>query len=292
MAIIYSNYAFDLRSFDLSILVDNYYSDTFNDDIDYAYEGVTYADTYEIMTLDDYYETYTFAGSAFSDSGTAVTGTATAMMGAIYDGDEWLDIFWATSISIALSDITDASLTSSTTDDYALFNAEFTGADSFYLSGYADYVDGRDGNDAIYGYAGADTLVGNTGADTLTGGAGKDALSGGAGNDRFIFGSASESSKTAATADKISDFSRGADKINLSGIDAFTTSGTNDTFVWKGTAAFDSTSKGEVRYEKFDNRGTSNDYTMVWIDTDADTDVEMAIRLTGLYSLTSSDFFL
>ena len=194
-----------------------------------------------------------------------------------------LDIFWATSISIALSDITDASLTSSTTDDYALFNAEFTGADSFYLSGYADYVDGRDGNDALYGY---------DGADTLTGGAGKDALSGGAGNDRFIFGSASESSKTAATADKISDFSRGADKINLSGIDAFTTSGTNDTFVWKGTAAFDSTSKGEVRYEKFDNRGTSNDYTMVWIDTDADTDVEMAIRLTGLYSLTSSDFFL
>jgi hypothetical protein len=91
MAIIYSNYAFDLRSFDLSILVDNYYSDTFNDDIDYAYEGVTYADTYEIMTLDDYYETYTFAGSAFSDSGTAVTGTATAMMGAIYDGDEcWI----------------------------------------------------------------------------------------------------------------------------------------------------------------------------------------------------------
>ncbi len=45
MAIIYSNYAFDLRSFDLSILVDNYYSDTFNDDIDYVYEGVTYATT-------------------------------------------------------------------------------------------------------------------------------------------------------------------------------------------------------------------------------------------------------
>jgi hypothetical protein len=31
---------------------------------------------------------------------------------------------------------------------------------------------------------------------------------------------------------------------------------------------------------------------MVWIDNDNDTGVEMAIRLTGLYTLTASDFSL
>jgi hypothetical protein len=31
---------------------------------------------------------------------------------------------------------------------------------------------------------------------------------------------------------------------------------------------------------------------MVWVDNDADIDVEMAIRLTGLHDLTASDFVL
>jgi hypothetical protein len=59
-----------------------------------------------------------------------------------------------------------------------------------------------------------------------------------------------------------------------------------------GTAAFSSSTKGEVRFEKFDKSGTDNDYTMVWIDNDRDKDVEVAIRLTGLYNLTASDFIL
>lgn len=155
--------------------------------------------------------------------------------------------------------------------------------DSIYGNRYADNLSAGRGNDAVYGYAGNDTIVG---------GAGKDSIAGGGGNDRFIFEASSESSAGATTADKITDFVRGSDKINLSTIDAFTSSGANDTFIWKGTSAFNSTSKGEVRYEKFNNTGTSNDYTMVWIDTDADKDVEMAIRLTGLYSLSDSDFIL
>ena len=101
-----------------------------------------------------------------------------------------------------------------------------------------------------------------------------------------------ESATTATTSDVISDFVRGQDKINLSSIDAFASSGANDTFLWKGTAAFSSTTQGEVRYQQFNNSGTANDYTMVWIDNDADTGVEMAIRLTGLYTLTASDFSL
>ena len=59
-----------------------------------------------------------------------------------------------------------------------------------------------------------------------------------------------------------------------------------------GTAAFSSSTKGEVRFQKFDVTGTANDHTMVWIDNDADKGVEMAIRLTGLYNLSASDFVL
>jgi Ca2+-binding RTX toxin-like protein len=171
-------------------------------------------------------------------------------------------------------------------DDFSsggYFSNMLSGNDSIYGNRYADNLSAGRGNDAVYGYAGN---------DTLTGGAGKDKMAGGAGSDRFIFDSASESSTGSTSADVITDFTKGSDKINLSAIDAFSTSGANDTFVWKGTSAFSSKTQGEVRYEKFDNRGTSNDYTMVWIDTDADKDVEMAIRLTGLYTLSGSDFIL
>jgi hypothetical protein len=156
-------------------------------------------------------------------------------------------------------------------------------ADTLTGGATADTVDGGRGDDKISGADGADLLIGGTGKDTV---------SGGVGNDRFIFKFASESSTAATTADTITDFAKGKDKIDLSAIDAFTSSGANDAFIWIDTAAFNSTSKGEVRYEKFDNRGTANDYTMIWIDTDADRDVEMAIRLTGLHSLSSSDFIL
>jgi Ca2+-binding RTX toxin-like protein len=135
-------------------------------------------------------------------------------------------------------------------------------------------------------------IVGNGAENLLTAGTGNDTMTGGTGNDTFIFNAVTESGTTATATDLITDFVIGQDKINLSAIDAFASSGTNDTFVWKGTAAFSSTTQGEVRYQKFDNSGTSNDYTMVWIDNDADTAVEMAIRLTGLYSLTASDFLL
>jgi hypothetical protein len=101
-----------------------------------------------------------------------------------------------------------------------------------------------------------------------------------------------ESAITETSSDVITDFVIGRDKINLSAIDAFTSSPANDAFVWNNNPAFSSATQGEVRFEKFDKSGTANDYTMVWIDNDADTSVEMAIRLTGLHNLTQSDFIL
>jgi Ca2+-binding RTX toxin-like protein len=146
--------------------------------------------------------------------------------------------------------------------------------------------------DTLTGGAGNDTLGGGAGNDTLTGGNGKESLTGGVGNDTFLFNAVAESGITATASDVIADFVKGQDKINLSAIDAFAGTVANDTFIWKGTTAFSSATQGEVRYEKFDAAGTANDHTMVWIDNDADTVVEMAIRLTGLYDLAATDFVL
>lgn len=136
------------------------------------------------------------------------------------------------------------------------------------------------------------TIAGNTTANSLNGGMGTDTLIGGSGRDTFIFNSVTESGTTATGSDVIADFVRGQDKINLSGIDAFASSAANDTFIWRGNAAFSSTTQGELRFHKFDVTGTANDHTMVWIDNDNDIGVEMAIRLTGLYDLVAFDFIL
>jgi len=153
-------------------------------------------------------------------------------------------------------------------------------------------ITGNIAANTLNGGAGTDTLIGGAGNDTLIGGEGNDTLIGGVGNDTFVFANITDSGTKDALSDVITDFVRGYDKINLSAIDAFSSSGFNDTFIWKGITGFNSKTKGEVRYEKFDNAGTNNDYTMVWIDNDADADVEMAIRLTGLYDLAASDFIL
>jgi Ca2+-binding RTX toxin-like protein len=151
-------------------------------------------------------------------------------------------------------------------------------------SGFADTLDGGAGNDVLLGGLGNDVLIGGLGQDTLTGGIG---------NDIFKFSLVGDSGTTATKADVIVDFVQGEDKIDLSAIDAFlATKNVNDTFIWQGTAAFSNATQGEVRFQKFDVAGTANDHTMIWIDNDKDTGVEMGIRLTGLHDLVASDFVL
>jgi Ca2+-binding RTX toxin-like protein len=145
-------------------------------------------------------------------------------------------------------------------------------------------------NNVITGNGAANTLNGGTGNDRITGGLGKDTLVGGVGTDTFVFNKISDSTTVASTWDIITDFTKGQDKIDLRGIDAFGPSGANDAFLWKGAAAFSSASAGETRYQKYDNVGTANDYTVVFLDNDADTAVEMAIRLHGLHNLAATDF--
>ena len=83
-----------------------------------------------------------------------------------------------------------------------------------------------------------DTLIGNDVGNVLDGGRGNDVYTGGLGNDTFAI------SETGYT-DRIMDFARGADKIDLRGIDAVA-GGTNDAFNFIGDSAF-TNHAGELR---------------------------------------------
>jgi serralysin len=113
----------------------------------------------------------------------------------------------------------------------------------------ADTLDGGKGDDTLEGGNGADTLAGGDGADTLRGGNDADALDGGAGNDRLEGGNGDDTLNGGAGNDTliggngndifviadqggydiITDFRRGADKIDLSDLGDFT---------WVGSGAF------------------------------------------------------
>jgi Ca2+-binding RTX toxin-like protein len=111
------------------------------------------------------------------------------------------------------------------------------GDDRLFGDNGADILFGGIGDDRLDGGSGNDALFGDAGADRLTGGLGTDQLTGGSGNDRFIFGTTAES-VVGANRDQILDFTRGSDRIDLSGIDARTNVGGNQSFNYIGSNAF------------------------------------------------------
>jgi Ca2+-binding RTX toxin-like protein len=159
-------------------------------------------------------------------------------------------------------------------------------------SAAANAILGYDGADRIDGRAGNDALNGGNGLDVITGGAGRDVMTGGTGNDVFDFNVRSESGNSSATRDLIIDFRHLIDDINVRDIDASAILSGNNNFVWRGSGAFNASTAGELRFVKYDKPGTSNDYTIIYGDTDRDTASEFQIMLKGLVSLTSADFVL
>ncbi|MND73706.1 Bifunctional hemolysin/adenylate cyclase precursor [compost metagenome] len=146
----------------------------------------------------------------------------------------------------------------------------------------ANTLTGNAGNNQLNGGAGNDTLSGGAGNDRLTGGTGKDSLIGGTGNDTFFFGNLADMGLTRTTWDLINDFTRGADRIDLSALDANTGTLANDAFsaVIGSTSAF--TAAGQLKF----NGG------VLYGNTDADTAAEFAIQLTGVTALSTADFIV
>ena len=128
-------------------------------------------------------------------------------------------------------------------------------------------------NNIITGNAAANIITGNTGTDTMTGGLAADIF-----DFNAIFDSLSGASR-----DVITDFSAlQGDKIDLSGIDAISSTGTiNEAFNFIGAAAFTSAA-GQLRYEA----------GVIYGDVDGNGASDFEIALTGVTSLVGADFIL
>lgn len=142
---------------------------------------------------------------------------------------------------------------------------------------------GDNGNDRMIGGGNADLLYGGAGNDQITGGLDVDYMVGGTGADKFIFTDFEEFIPMAtANLDRIVDFERGADKIDLSAIDALAAAG-DQAFSFVGTAAI--LAFGQLNY----HQTSTTTIVSIGFNTASAFDV---IRLDGLFTLTAADFIL
>lgn len=131
--------------------------------------------------------------------------------------------------------------------------------------------------------AGADTLLGNAVANKLDAGAGNDTLDGAAGNDVLTGGLGSDIFivKDLGGIDRITDFLRDADKLDLRGIDAVA-GGTDDAFTFLGDGAF-THSAGEL------HTYVSAGVNYVAGDVNGDGVADFVVN-TGTIHLAATDF--
>ncbi|HEY5723231.1 MAG TPA: calcium-binding protein [Allosphingosinicella sp.] len=131
----------------------------------------------------------------------------------------------------------------------------------------------------------ANVITGNSANNVISGGLGADSLSGGGGNDVYQYRFTTDS--TAASKDQISGFNAG-DKINLSAIDAISsTSANNDAFTFIGSNAFSNTA-GELRAAQ------SGGVWTIQADVNGDGLADLVIGLTSDagYVIGAGDFIL
>jgi len=158
------------------------------------------------------------------------------------------------------------------------------GRDELIGGGGKDALSGGTGDDQLRGGGGADALRGQEDADILRGGRGADTLRGGAGGDTFEFINVSDSRAGTATRDVIVDFGRGNDRIDLSGIDADTTTGGNQAFDFIGTGGF--SDAGQLRI------ATLGGDRLVQGDRNGDGIADFEILLQDASAINAGDFIL
>ncbi|MFM2278643.1 MAG: hypothetical protein RLZZ444_874, partial [Pseudomonadota bacterium] len=151
-------------------------------------------------------------------------------------------------------------------------------------NGLANLISGNAGANGLSGAGGNDTISGLDGNDRLAGEMGADKLSGGRGNDLFLFKTVADSTVSASGRDTILDFG-GADRIDLSTIDANGGQGGNSAFTFIGTRDF----SGDAGQLRFEAKGAD---LVVYGDVDGDGAADFAIQLKGVESLVKSDFIL
>lgn len=141
-------------------------------------------------------------------------------------------------------------------------------------------------SNVLAGNSGANTLNGGAGNDKLYGAQGADHLWGGTGADEFAFATGHFGGFSAATAERIHDFSHAqGDTINLQQIDANALVSGNQGFTFIGGQSFHNVA-GELRSVK------SASYTYLYGDTNGDGTADFLILLDGQHSLAGGDFIL
>lgn len=146
-------------------------------------------------------------------------------------------------------------------------------------------VDAGDGTDQIRGSNLVDTLRGDGGNDKIMGLGGADQLTGGAGADQFRYLFASDCG-LGANADRILDFTNGADKLDFRALDADPALAGQQAISFIGTAAFAINGAAQARYVD------SGADTLVQIDLNGDGAADMQIVLAGHagQALAATDF--
>jgi Ca2+-binding RTX toxin-like protein len=159
------------------------------------------------------------------------------------------------------------------------------GHDTLYGGDGDDFLNGGDGNDLLHGGAGKDLIYGGAGNDVIVGGAGIDTLDGGSGADRYVF-YAGDSGPTRATADFVVFSSSEGDLIDLSNMDARTSTPSRDAFSFIGQSAFTRTA-GELRIQY------SGGHWDVLGDTNGDGIADFSITVSaGSTAMLARDFIL
>lgn len=136
---------------------------------------------------------------------------------------------------------------------------------------------GGAGDDTLQGGTGANYAFGGAGDDVLRGGDGDDDLFGGLGADRFDFNAITDSDP-GQPADRIGDFRRGQDIIDLLDLPGTLTFAGQGALAGGGTASVAWTKAGSV--------------LTVQVDTTGDGVADMLIHVEGASRLTASDFIL
>jgi Ca2+-binding RTX toxin-like protein len=151
----------------------------------------------------------------------------------------------------------------------------------------ANVLNGNNAKNTLTGFNGNDIFSGAKGDDILIGGLGKDKLIGGAGADTFKFDTVKDSGLTPTTRDVITDFNHAqGDKIDLSGIDANT--------AVKGNNAFLTVENGftDVTFNLTNALYFNKTNHILYGNNDTDAAADFSILLTGVTTLSTSDFIL
>jgi hypothetical protein len=143
-----------------------------------------------------------------------------------------------------------------------------------------DILIGGGGDDDLRGGGGKDLLRGGSGEDRLAGGEHKDILDGGAGEDIFLFTRASDSSP-GRSADRIRNFERGEDRIDLSRLDGNENRAGRQELSFIGRDGF----SGEAGELRFGNEKLS-------ADTDGDGSSDFEVLVSDVSRLGDDDLIL